>query len=290
MIAVACSVLAHAALLAIRFAAPDAFRLQPADPGLEVILVNARHARAPVKAEALAQANLDGGGNADAGRAQSPLPDLRKIENGDSIKALQRRIAELEQQQKSVLTKVRQSKFVSSPVADQAKPDPTRTGADNLDTTKAIARMTAEITQRISDENKRPRKTFISPSTREVGYAMYYKAMQRRIEETGTLNFPQQGGRKLYGDLVVYIPVFQDGSIYEKEGGPHIERSSGNPALDKAALQIVRRAAPFGKFPVNMRSSDKDDLWIVITRFKFTREEKLQAELRGEAEGKGNER
>jgi len=282
MIAITFSVLAHASLLAIRFAAPDAFRLQPADPGLEVILVNAKHARAPVKADALAQANLDGGGNADAGRAQSPLPDLRKIENGDSIKALQRRIAELEQQQKNVLTKVRQSQFNSAPVADQARPDPNRTGADNVDSAKAIARMTAEITQRIADENKRPKKTFISPSTREVGYAMYYKAMQKRVEEIGTLNFPQQNGHKLYGELVVYIPIFQDGSLYEKEGGPRVERSSGNPALDKAALAIVRRAAPFGKFPANMRSSDKDDLWIVVTRFKFTREEKLQAELRGE--------
>ena len=282
MIAITCSVLAHASLLAVRFAAPDAFRLQPADPGLEVILVNAKHARAPVKADALAQANLDGGGNADAGRAQSPLPDLRKVENGDSIQALQRRISELEQQQKSVLTKVRQSQFNSAPVADQAKPDPSRTGVDNLDSTKAIARMTAEITQRISDENKRPKKTFISPSTREVGYAMYYKAMQKRVEEVGTLSFPQQNGKKLYGELVVYIPVFQDGTLYEKEGGPRIERSSGNPALDKAALSIVRRAAPFGRFPANMRSTDKDDLWIVVTRFKFTREEKLQAELRGE--------
>ncbi|WP_036170105.1 TonB family protein [Massilia sp. 9096] len=282
MIAVACSLLAHAALLAIRFAAPDAFRLQPADPGLEVILVNAKHQRAPLKAEALAQANLDGGGNLDTGRAQSPLPDLRKVENGDSLKTLQRRIAELEQQQRNVLTRVRQSNFASAPVADQVKPDPSRNGADNVDTSKTIARMTAEITQRISDENKRPRKTFISPSTREVGYALYYKAMQKRIEETGTLNFPQQNGSKLYGELVVYIPVFQDGSLYEKEGGPRIERSSGNAALDKAALQIVRRAAPFGAFPANMRSSDKDDLWIVITRFKFTREEKLQAELRAE--------
>jgi protein TonB len=282
MIAVACSVLAHAALLAVRFAAPEAFRLQPADPGLEVILVNAKHERAPLKAEALAQANLDGGGNADAGRAQSPLPDLRKIENGDSLKTLQRRIAELEQQQKNVLTRVRQSNFASAPVADQVKPDPSKNGADAADSAKTIARMSAEITQRISDENKRPHKTFISPSTRATGYAMYYKAMQKRVEETGTLNFPQQNGSKLYGELVVYIPVFQDGSIYEKEGGPHIERSSGNPALDKAALQIVRRAAPFGAFPANMRSSDKDDLWIVITRFKFTREEKLQAELRAE--------
>lgn len=282
MIAVAVSVLAHAALLAVRFAAPDAFRLQPADPGLEVILVNAKHQRTPLKAEALAQANLDGGGNADAGRAQSPLPDLKRIENGDSIKALQRRIAELEQQQKNVMTQVRPSNYASAPVAEQVRPDPNRNGADNLDTSKAIARMSAEITQRISDENKRPKKTFISPSTKEVGYAMYYKAMQKRVEEVGTLNFPQQNGSKLYGELVVYIPVFQDGSIYEKEGGPRIERSSGNAALDKAALAIVRRAAPFGKFPANMRSSDKDDLWIVITRFKFTREEKLQAELRGE--------
>lgn len=282
MIAVAVSVLAHASLLAIRFAAPDAFRLQPADPGLEVILVNAKHERAPLKAEALAQANLDGGGNADAGRAQSPLPDLKRIEDGDSIKALQRRIAELEQQQKNVMSRVRPSSYASAPVAEQARPDQARNGADDVDTTRAIARMTAEITQRISDENKRPKKTFISPSTREAGYAMYYKAMQKRVEEVGTLNFPQQNGSKLYGELVVYIPVFQDGSIYEKEGGPRIERSSGNPALDKAALAIVRRSAPFGKFPANMRSSDKDDLWIVITRFKFTREEKLQAELRGE--------
>jgi len=282
MIAVAFSVLAHASLLAIRFAAPDAFRLQPADPGLEVILVNAKHERAPVKAEALAQANLDGGGNAEGGRAQSPLPDLKRIENGDSIKALQRRIAELEERQKNVLTRVAPSNHASAPVAERDKPDPNRTGADNVDSTRAIARVAAEITQRISDENKRPKKTFISPSTREVGYAMYYKTMQKRVEEVGTLNFPQQNGNKLYGELVVYIPVFQDGSLYDKEGGPRIERSSGNPALDKAALAIVRRAAPFGKFPANMRSSDKDDLWIVITRFKFTREEKLQAELRGE--------
>jgi protein TonB len=80
MIAIAFSVLAHAALLAVHFAAPEAFRMQPTDPGLEVILVNAKHDKAPLKADALAQANLDGGGNADAGRAKSPLPDLRKIE------------------------------------------------------------------------------------------------------------------------------------------------------------------------------------------------------------------
>lgn len=64
--------------MAVRFAAPEVFRFQPTDPGLEVILVNAKHDKKPLKADALAQANLDGGGNAASGRAKSPLPDLRK--------------------------------------------------------------------------------------------------------------------------------------------------------------------------------------------------------------------
>lgn len=283
MIALAASVAAHAVLLAVRFVAPDALRFEPADPGLEVILVNAKHAKAPAKAEALAQANLEGGGTADAGRSKSPLPDLRKTENGDSIKALQKRIVELEQLQQNVLTQVKKTGFSAAPVTDKDKPDPTRTGADEVDTTRQIARMTAEITQTIEDQNKRPKRTHISPSTRQVGYALYYKAMQKQVEEVGTLNFPQQNGKKLYGELVISIPVFQDGTLYQKEGGPRIERSSGNPALDKAALDIVRRAAPFGAFPQNMRSAGKDDLWIVITRFTFTREEKVKAELQEKA-------
>ena len=281
LIAIGLSLVLHAALLAVRFVAPDAFRLQAADPGLEVILVNAKHDRKPLKADALAQANLDGGGNADAGRAKSPLPDLRRMETGESVKATQRRAAELERQQENLLTQMRQSRFSAAPVTEKEKPDPTRTGADLLESSKAIARSAAEITQRIEDENKRPRKTFITPSTQEVGYAMYYKTMQKRVEEIGTLNFPQANGRKLYGELTIYIPIFQDGTIYQKDGGARVEKSSGNPELDKAALAIVRRAAPFGRFPPNMLSSDKDDLWVIITRFKFTREEKMEADLRG---------
>lgn len=280
-IAVAVSVAAHAALLAVHFVAPDAFKLNPVDPGLEVILVNAKHARAPLKADALAQADLDGGGNADTGRAASPLPDLRRIENGDSVKALQRRITELQELQQNELTKVAPSNFNAVPVTAKDKPDPTRNGDDALDTTKAIARRAAEIAERIQDENKRPKKTNITLSTRAVGYAGYYKNFQKKVEDIGTLNFPQKNGRKLYGELVLSIPIFQDGTIYTKEG-VRIERGSGNPDLDKAALAIVRQAAPFGKFPPNMLSKDKDDLWVIITTFKFTREAKLEAQL-GEA-------
>jgi protein TonB len=285
-IALTVSVVAHAALLAVRFAAPDVFRFQPADPGLEVILVNAKHNTKPVKAEALAQANLDGGGNADSGRAKSPLPDMRRSADGDSAKLARRRVEELEEQQRKLLAQMTKKKPFAAPLmsdADRHKETPQPNAADLLDSARELARREAEIAKSIEDYSKRPKKTQITPSTREVGYAMYYKTLQEKVEKIGTLNFPQQDGRKLYGELVLYIPIFQDGSIYERDGGPRIERSSGNAALDRAALHIVRRAAPFGRFPDNMRSSGKDDVWEVITRFKFTRDEALEAELRGGA-------
>lgn len=278
--------LVHGALLAVRFAAPDSFKFTPADPGLEVILVNAKHDRAPLKAEALGQANLDGGGNAETGRSKSPLPDMRRNEDGDGMKTMQRRIDELERQQRMLTQMNKKSKVASAPSKEQPNPQvsqPRPDAADASENAKEILRREAEIDKRIEDENKRPKKTFISPSTREVGYAMYFSSVREKIEKVGTVNFPQKDGKKMYGELTLSISIFQDGSIYvkDKDEGIAVERSSGNPALDDAARRIVRRAAPFGAFAKNMRSSDKDDVWIMTTRFKFTRENELEAEMQG---------
>ncbi|AZP14586.1 TonB family protein [Undibacterium parvum] len=274
-------------LLLMHFVAPRPAETPATDPGLEVILVNAKHDKKPINAQALAQANLDGGGANDSGRSKSPLPDMSKTENGERVMVAKRQIEELEENQKKLMDQVRsKTKLSTQKPNEKLTPEENKlynTGKDTQDSTQALARMAAEISQTIEDQNKRPRKTFITPSTQAVGYAMYYKALQKRVEDMGTMNFPQKDGRKLYGELIIYIPIFQDGSIYERDGGPKVEKSSGNPALDAAALRIVRRAAPFGKFPPNMRSKDKDDLWVVITRFKFTRDEQLETELRGGA-------
>lgn len=128
----------------------------------------------------------------------------------------------------------------------------------------------ADGNNREQNVGKRP---VITANTRDVGYAMYYKALSKRVENMGFVNFPQQNGTRLYGELTVRIPVYYDGSLFEKEGGPSIERSSGNPVLDKAALNIIRRAAPFGPFPKSMRSvKGGADVWIIVTRLRFARE------------------
>lgn len=285
-IAITVSVLAHAALLAVHFTAPEAFKFQPTDPGLEVILVNAKHHKPPMKADALAQANLDGGGNADVGRAKSPLPDLRQNEDGESIKASRRKVEDLERQQQKLLAQLDKKTPFRAPLITDVEPvkdmPPQLNAMDMLDSAKALLRREAEISRDIEDQNKRPNKTQVTPSTREVGYAAYYKAFQDRIEKYGTLNFPQKNGKRLYGDLILFIPIFQDGTLYMKDGGPRVERSSGDAALDQAALNIVRRSAPFGKFPDNMRSTGKDDVWEIITRFSFTRDDALHTETRGQ--------
>ena len=286
-IAIAVSLLVHAVLLSLHFAPPDSFRFKPLDAGLEIILVNARHDRAPLKADALAQANLDGGGNAAAGRATSPLPNLKASRDGNQMETRKRQIAELEQQQSRVLAQLAKPDMqtVAQTVQKNTVPPNSMTpAAVAQEEMQALARREAEIARRIEDYNKRPRKTQITPSTREVTYALYYTAMQKRIEETGTRYFPQQGGKKIYGELVVYIPVFQDGSLYGKEGGPRIERSSGNAYLDAAALDIVRRAAPFGRFPATLQADGKPQVWEIITRFAFTRENGLATSAAGGAE------
>ncbi|CAM8666333.1 TonB C terminal [Oxalobacteraceae bacterium] len=281
-IAVGFSFLLHAALLAVKFAPPTNQTSKPLSSGLEIILVNARHDKAPVNADALAQANLSGGGNTELGRARSPLPNLQQSVDGNHIETQRRKIAELEQQQERMLSQLSTLSKERIKVAEKSikKSVDVSTKPETMDTV-ALARREAEIAKQVSDYNKRPIKSQLTPSTREVSYAVYYATLQKQIERTGTRYFPQKEGKKIYGDLIVYIPVYQDGSIYEKEGGPRIEKTSGNRMLDHAALAIVRRAAPFGSFPKGALGDGKTHVWEIITRFRFTRDEVLETSAAG---------
>ena len=285
-IAIGISLFVHAVVLTLEFKFPESLHFKPLDPALEIILVNASHDKTPLNPDALAQANLSGGGNAESGRAKSPLPDFKKSVDGNALEAQRRRIAELEQIQNRVIAQIenktaqrlpqRSDKIVSQLTEASVRKSP-------QEEAQVIARREAEISQRIENYNKRPIKTQITPSTRAVSYAMYYTAVQKRVEQTGTLHFPQKNGKKIYGDLVVYIPIFQDGSIYMREGGPRVERSSGNAELDNAALAIVRRAAPFGQFPSELTAGAKSHVWEIVTRFSFARDDTLSTSFAKES-------
>jgi protein TonB len=271
-IALLVSLAVHAALLTIRFVDPEGFNRVFSDTPLEVILVNARSQEAPTKAQAIAQANLAGGGEAAAGRATSPLPATAEVEIGESVEESRQRIEQLQNEQQQLLAQIRREIALLPP------PDPQRDQGspqerEREERRRQLLKLLAEIEKRVNDENARPKRRYISPATKEQVYAIYYDALRRKIEDRGTRDFPEMNGRKLYGELTMNVTVDAAGRVVEAD----IVRSSGIKPLDLRAVAIVRAASPFGAFNAAMRR--EADQIVVTSRFRFTREEALETSL-----------
>jgi protein TonB len=271
-IALGVSLTLHAAVLGVRFVDPADFNRVFQDTPLEVILVNARSSEAPTKAQAVAQANLAGGGEAQAGLATSPLPPSPTELRGDDQSDAERAIQQMQEMQQQILTQIRRE-VAQMPVPDPRKASVNQSEREQEEKRQQKLRMLAEIEKRINDENARPRRRYISPATREEVYAIYYDKLRHRIEERGTANFPAINGHKLYGELTMNLTIDARGNVIDAE----IERSSNSRWLDQRALAIVRAAAPFGNFSDDMRR--KADQIVVTSRFRFTKSDGLETTL-----------
>lgn len=270
-LALGVSVLFHATLLTIRFVDPEGFNRVFEDTPLEVILVNAKSDELPQKAMAIAQASLAGGGDAAQGRATSPLPPTLQARTGDAMEDEERRIEALKEKQNQLLAQVRKA-LASLPPPDLEAVNQSQDAIEREHKRQALVKMLAEIEKRINEENARPKKRYISPATREEVYAIYYDELRRKIEDRGTSNFPEAAGRKLYGELTMVITVNHTGEVLSTE----VVQSSGNRTLDRRAQAIVRGLA-FGRFNEVMRR--RADQIVVVSRFRFTREDGLQTQL-----------
>lgn len=273
-ITLAFSVLAHALLLSVRFVAPEQFDRVFQDTPLEVILVNARtHEEPPEKAQAIAQHALAGGGEAAKGRATSPLPYSALTRVGNDFEDAQKKADALLEQQTQLLAQLRRQ-VAALPPPDPRKPSESAGERAQEERRRQLVKILAEIERRINEENARPKKRYISPSTREAAYAVYYDALRRKVEDKGTENFPEKAGNKIYGELTMIVTVNHDGRVLETE----VVQGSGNPLLDHRAQAIARAAGPFGPFTAEMRA--KADQIAVVSRFKFTRDQTLETSVR----------
>lgn len=273
-VAVVVSVLIHAVVLSARFAVPTSFKLKKNASAIELVLVGPPSVKA-------GKTKLPGG--------MSDLKAMPVREDAKSTAVSGKEKGGISLQKKAPASFPKAQK--RSQTADSAEKKIMSNGQipgefrlpDEPDSRSVVFRRNGNRngSGSIAYGSGAASRPIITANTRDVGYAMYYKALRKRVENIGLINFPQKNGSRLYGELMVRIPVFHDGMLFEKEGGPSIERSSGNPALDKAALDIIRRAAPFGPFPKSMRSKDGGaDVWIIITRLKFTREQGRQSQVR----------
>ena len=274
-LALIASLILHAVLLSIHFRLPDKFA-RATQETLEVVLVNAKSARKPDKAQARAQANLDGGGNTDENRrAKTPLPASPQVQPGDSLIEAQRRVQELEAQQQKLLTQAKGRKAVRAE-ARQSEEQPERgsvRGADLADSALAIARMEAQIARDVENYNKRPRRKEITARTVGVSYAMYFKQWTEKIERVGSLNYPAAAKGRPY-TLVITVSVKEDGDVEKVD----IDRPSGSREIDEHARRIIELARPFARFSPQMRAEYQ--VFDIVTTWTFTPAGALSAELK----------
>jgi protein TonB len=264
---VAISIVLHGVLLSAHFRFPDALRWKSANAPLEVILVNAKTREKPLRAEAQAQANLDGGGNVDERRrARSPLPVTDPQRPGRDLAEARRRVQQLEAQQQRLLAQARESRSSApaepAPRAPAEAPAPQVSGRDLADLSLAAMRLQAQIDRNVEEYQKRPRKRFLGARATEYRFARYEEDWRMKVERIGTLNYPAQARGRLYGNLRMTVTIRPDGTIESVE----LDRSSGLKVLDEAAFRIVRMASPFAAFPEDIR---RDTDLLVITRTWF---------------------
>jgi protein TonB len=262
-------------VLGVGLAGIDPDRFAPPHNVMDVVLVNSKSASKPLKADALAQANLDGGGNTDEKRrAKTPLPAIEQQAARNAEQA-QERVRQLEQEMKTLMTQARAQAKVLQGEANQkpsGSPDPV-SPSDLLQKSIEIARLEAQISREYDAYQQRPKRKFIGARTSEYRFAQYVDNWRTKVERIGNLNYPEQArSRKIYGSLQLTVAIKANGEIEDVQ----INRSSGYKVLDDAAKRIIRLAAPFDRFPDNIRR-DTDILHITRT-WMFTKGDLLSSE------------
>lgn len=274
-IALVGSIAVHLVLvIGLGFKILDFPRAQAPHNLMDVVLVNAKSATKPEKADALAQANLDGGGNTDQKlRAASPFPAVQDRDPSRELKAAENRMKMLEDEARELMTRMKSKTQVATidPAPANAKSD--AEARDLVEKTLEIARLEAQIRRDFQAYQERPKRKFVGARASEYRFAQYVDSWRLKIERVGNLNYPEEAKtRKLYGSLQLTVAIKADGEVESIE----VNRSSGHKVLDQAAIRIVRLASPFERFPANIKS-DTDILHITRT-WTFTRADQVIAE------------
>jgi protein TonB len=251
----ALSLLIHGiVLLGLGFALDDD---APVIPTLDVILSQTSTPLTPKQADFLAAANQQGGGDRD--KSQRPREAqagwVPQAETGVAPEPLRAQSPDAAPPPQARVITTRDSDLTVPP--QETRPQPERPdlphGEQKIEHDMEMARLAAEIHLRSELYAKRPKRKFVSASTREYAWANYLRAWVDRAERVGNLNYPDEARRKrLSGQVVISVAVRRDGSIEQSR----IIQTSGVPLLDSTALRIATLSAPFPPLPPTEENID----------------------------------
>lgn len=273
-LALLASAAVHGMVLSTQFVQVNPRLFEDPNLPMEVVLVNAKSLESPLNPDALAQVNLAGGGNTDEDRRlKSPLPASSETRTGSDEAAVQARVVELEQQAKTLLSRLQpegelQDRRQATPEA--ATVQPTLEASQLNQQAREMAQLQARISQQWEEYQKRPKRAFFGANVKEYAYARYVEDWVAKVERVGNMNYPEAARRQgLYGSLKLTVSIYANGRIEKVE----VDRSSGSKILDAAAVRIVELAAPYAAFPEDMRQ--KTDILSITRTWTFTRSDQL---------------
>jgi protein TonB len=219
----------------------------------------------PTKADILAQANLDGGGNTDAKRrAKTPLPALPKDNATAELAVAAQKVEALEKKSQEMLTRLKSAAAIETPKpTPNAAPDMPElpTATEMMQRTMEAMRLEAQIAKDMDAYQKRPKRRFVGARAEEYRFARYIEDWRLKVEGIGNRNYPEAArAQKLYGSLLLTVGIRADGSIETVV----VDRTSGQKILDLAAIRIVEMGGPYAAFPPSI-SRDTDILYITRT-------------------------
>ena len=261
----ALSLLLHGMLiLGLGFALDDA---APILPTLDVILTQAQTPLTPKQADFLAQANNQGGGEHDKALRprEAEIGRVPQPEAGVAPRELRAQAPAPQPPPEARVVSTRNAETqLPTPEATPTPPEiPLPQGQQKVERDLAMARLAAEIHLRSQRYAKRPKRKFVSASTREYVYATYLRGWVDRVERVGNLNYPDEARRrKIGGLLVITVAIRRDGSIERAD----VIQSSHIPMLDAAALRIVRLSEPFEPLP---KTEENVDILHVTRTWQF---------------------
>lgn len=251
----------HALLVLTDFLEEDPI---PSPFTMEITLSRYDDKKAPEKADFLAETNqLGSGEQEDKVKPSSPLPVPSPPLVEQVIVTPSPAPAAPKYEQTKVITSTKSDiKHLSIEKIDDTFPeDLFKSNRSLLEQSLEIAALEADFDQQRESYARRPRVTRLTAaSTMKAEDSQYVSHVVRKIERTGSLNFPQEAGRKLYGKPRVSISIYSDGSIKDIK----VLQSSGNLVLDSETINIVHRAGPFAPFPKNVRK-ERDVLELIRT-------------------------
>lgn len=249
-------------------------------PSIEVVLVQdpKQSDLSPDEAHYFSEENQSGSGTTtEKVRAESQLSDSNPLSNAGTLEGTVLTPSEAPNENEMSLIVSRSLSDYSVKSLDKNTDETTsEEEARLLEESTDAPQLVSEYDENTNIHSPDLRELFISVNTRKSDLARYLAIWKRKVEQVGTLNFPDRDLLAgLSGNPTLEVVIAADGNLEDVI----LRKTSGEPRIDQAAMNIVRLSSPFDQFPKDLRGKYDVMRFVYIWQFVDGKQENGSVKL-----------